>query len=155
MTTKRAKQREFFSIEQANAMLPLVRVIVADLAELTREVTDRRQRISFLLSGRNPNEHDLYREELVQVEGELEKDIRRLHDYREELRALGVESDNRPEGLVDFPALIDGRKVRLCWKLGEGEILYWHDLDEGCSARQLLTADSMAGGANDQTLNSQ
>jgi hypothetical protein len=155
MTTKRVKQREFFSIEQANAMLPLVRVIVADLAELAREVNDRRQRISFLLSGRNPHQHDLYQEELVQVEGELEKDIRRLKDYREELRALGVEPDNSEEGLVDFPAVVDGRKVRLCWKLGEGEILYWHGPGEDCSERQLLTADSMAGGADAQDMSAQ
>lgn len=152
MTHKRAKQREFFSIEEANAMLPLVRAIVADLTELSRDVTDRRRRLSFLLAGRNPNNHDLYQEELVQIEQELEKDTRRLHDYREELRALGVESENGPEGYVDFPAFLDGHKVCLCWKLGEGELLFSHDPDAGCTQRQFLTADSMAGGMPDTAM---
>ena len=146
MTHKHAKRREFFTIEQANAMLPLVRAIVADLTELSRDVNDRRRRLSFLLAGRNPNDHDLYHEELVQIEQEMEKDTRRLHDYREELRALGVDSEKGLEGFVNFPAFLDGRKIHLCWKLGEDEVLFWHDPDGGCSQRQNLTAESVAGG---------
>jgi len=111
MTPKRAGQKKYFSIEEANASLPLVRAIVADLTELARDIDDRRRRLSFLLAGRNPNEHDLYHEELVQVQQDLEKDTRRLHEYREELRVLGVESENGPEGFVDFPAIMDGRKA--------------------------------------------
>ncbi len=113
MTHKHANRREFFSIEEANAMLPLIRAIVADLTELSRDVDDRRRRLSFLLAGRNPNDHDLYHEELIQIEQELGKDTRRLHDYREELRALGVDAENGPEGFVDFPAFSDGRKICL------------------------------------------
>ena len=80
-------------------MLPLVRAIVADLSELARDVAERRRRISFLLAGRNPNDHDVYHEELVQMEQEMEKDTRRLHEYREELRALGIESENGPKDM--------------------------------------------------------
>jgi hypothetical protein len=146
MTHKRAKHRDAFTIEEANAMLPLVRAIVADLTELFRDVNERRRRLSFLLAGRNPNDHDLYHEELVQIEQELEKDTRRLHDFREELRALGVESENGPEGYVDFPSILDGRKVCLCWKLGEPELLFWHDRDANCTQqRHFLTVESIAG----------
>jgi hypothetical protein len=151
MTYKHAKPREFFSIEEANAMLPLVRAIVADLASLSRDVNERRRRLSFLLAGRNPNDHDLYHEELVQVERELEKDTRRLHDFREELRALGVDSEHGPDGFVDFPAFSDGHKISLCWKLGEEELLFWHEPDAGCTKRHFLTADSVAGGMSDTT----
>ena len=146
MDHKHAGQRKYFSIEEANATLPLVRAIVADLTELSQEVSDRRRRLSFLLAGRNPNDHDPYHEELVQVQQEMEKDTRRLHDYREELRALGVESENGLEGFVDFPALLDQRKVCLCWRLGEGEVLHWHQPKAGCTKRQLLTADIIPGG---------
>jgi hypothetical protein len=155
MPNKRAKQHEFFSIEEANAMLPLVRAIIADLMELSRDVTERRRRLSYLLARHNPNQNDLYQEELVQMEQELEKDTRRLHDYREELRALGVESENGPEGYVDFPALLDRRKVYFCWKLDESEVLYWHEVHHNCSRRHILTADSMAGGMTDETLDTQ
>jgi hypothetical protein len=65
MLNKRAKHHEFFSIEEANAMLPLVRAIVADLMELSRDVTERRRRLSYLLARHNPNQNDLHQEELA------------------------------------------------------------------------------------------
>jgi hypothetical protein len=41
-------------------------------------------------------------------------------------------------GLVDFPAMLDGREVYLCWVEGEDEIGFWHDLEEGFAGRQPL-----------------
>jgi hypothetical protein len=152
MNHKHSQHRELLSIEEANAMLPLVRAIVADFAQLSAELIDRRKRLAFLLAGRNPNDHDLYQEELVQIEQELEKDTRRLHDYREELRALGVESENASNGYVHFPAMLDGRKISLCWKLGETEVLFWHDSDIACSKRHFLTVESVMGGISEDTL---
>lgn len=138
-------KRKYFTVEQANGMLPLVRAIVKDLANLSREVIDRRERLSHLLSGRNGQSTDVYREELVQIEEELEKDGHRLREFVEELKRLGVEPKNGPEGLVDFPTLVDGREAYLCWKLGEPEVLFWHELEAGFAGRQSLTADAGAG----------
>lgn len=140
-----AETRKHFTVEQANAMLPLVRAIVKDLADLSRDVIDRRERLAHLLSGRNGQATDVYREELVQIEEELEKDGQRLREYVEELKRLGVEPKNGPEGLVDFPTLVDGREAYLCWKLGEPELLFWHDLEAGFAGRQSLTAEAGAG----------
>ncbi len=137
--------RKYFTLEQANAMLPLVRAIVKDLSELSRDVIDRRERLAHLLAGRNGDSSDIYREELVQIEEELEKDGQRLREYVEELQRLGIEPKNGPEGLVDFPALIDGREVYLCWKLGEPEVLFWHELEAGFAGRQSLTAEAAVG----------
>lgn len=138
------KPRRLFTVEQANAALPLVRAIATDLAQLSREVIERRERLSQLRSGREQKSFGPYSEELSQIEEELEKDTERLQEYVEELRALGVEPKNGPEGLVDFPSFVDGRLVYLCWKLGESEVLHWHDLEAGFSGRQPLTADSVA-----------
>jgi hypothetical protein len=135
---------KLFTVDQANAALPLVRAIASDLAQLSREVIDRRERLAQLRSGREIKSYGPYSEELAQVEEELEKDTHRLQEYVEELRALGVEPKNGPEGLVDFPSFMDGRLVYLCWKLGEPEVLHWHELDTGFSGRQPLTAGSVA-----------
>ncbi|HVA46345.1 MAG TPA: DUF2203 domain-containing protein [Pirellulales bacterium] len=139
------KNRKVFTVEQANTALPLVRAIAADLAQLSRDVIERRERLSFLAGGRERDKRDLYGEELAHVEEELHRDTERLQGYVEELRELGVEPKNGPEGLIDFPAVMDGRPVYLCWKLGEPEVLHWHDLDAGFRGRQPLTADSAAG----------
>lgn len=136
----------FFTVAEANATLPLVKAIASDLARLSRDVTERRERLSMLMGGRDREAHDLYSEELAQIEDELERDGEQLQEYVEELRQLGVEPKNGPEGLVDFPTVIDGRPAYLCWKLGEAEILYWHDLDAGFAGRQSLAAASLADG---------
>jgi len=135
-----------FTPEQANAALPLVRAIVSDLVQLSREVTDRRGRIDFLLSNRDHDENDPYWQELAAVQASLEEDARQLRGYVEELRELGIEPKSAVDGIVDFPAVIDGRRVYLCWKLGEPEVLYWHELDAGFRGRQPLTADAGAQG---------
>ena len=53
--------RKFFTVEQVNAMLPLVRAIVNDLANFSRDVIERRERLSHLLSGRSQRPADPYR----------------------------------------------------------------------------------------------
>jgi hypothetical protein len=140
------KPARLFSIDQANAMLPLVRAITSDLARLAKDVVERRHRLALLTSGRDLKPGDPYSDELTQMEAELERDASRLQDYVEELRELGVEPKGAVEGLVDFPCLLDGRLVLLCWRLGEPEVLYWHDLDSGFAGRQPLTAGSVSGG---------
>jgi hypothetical protein len=134
----RTSPRRLFSVEEANATLPLVRAIVSDLAALSREIIERRQRLSSLSGGPEPPRHDPFREELSQIEEEVVKDGQRLREYVAELRALGAEPTNGVEGLVEFPAMIDGRKVFLSWKLGEPRISYWHEHDGGHRNRRLL-----------------
>jgi hypothetical protein len=131
---------KLFTVEQANAVLPLVRAITADLVELSREVMERRERLALLTGGRNAAAKDPYSEELAQIEEELEKDSMQLQAYVDELRELGVEPKSGPEGLVDFPSLMDGRIVFLCWKFGEPEVTYWHELEAGFAGRQSLVA---------------
>lgn len=151
MSSESDEPKKLFTVEQANGCLPLVRAIVKDLAELSRDVIERRQRLTHLLAGRQrTSAEDFYSSELAQIEEELEKDNLRLQEYVEELRALGVEPKNGPEGLVDFPAMLDGRLVYLCWKLGEPEVMYWHDLDAGFRGRQALTAGTLADGTLDK-----
>lgn len=137
------KPAHLFTIEQANAMLPLVRAITSDLASLATDVVDRRHRLALLTSGRDLKSGDPYSDELAQMEADLERDATRLQEYVEELRHLGVEPKGAVEGLVDFPCMLDGRIVLLCWKLGEPEVLFYHDLESGFAGRQPLTADAV------------
>lgn len=145
MAQEEYKPAKIFTIEQANACLPLVRSIVSDMVGLAREMIERRQRLDQLTSGRDTSKADLYSEELVQIEEELEKDTERLLGYAEELRELGVEPKGAAEGLVDFPHQLDGRLVYLCWKFNEPEILFWHDLEAGFAGRRPLMAGACEG----------
>lgn len=146
------RPRRLFTVEQANAALPLVRAIAQDLANLSSEVIERRQRIAHLRGGRNIDSSDPYSSELSQIEEELERDAERLEGYVEELRELGVEPKYGPEGLVDFPSFMDGRVVFLCWKIGEPEITCWHEIDAGFRGRQPLVAGSAVSSGDDAGL---
>ena len=139
MTSQAPERPKLFTIEQANAMLPLVQAIVADLVKLARDVAERRQRLTMLMGDRSGPTMDPYREELEQVQQELEKDAERLREYVRELEELGVETKDPLVGLVDFPCVIQGELVYLCWQLGEPRIEYWHALDAGFAGRQPLT----------------
>jgi hypothetical protein len=143
-----------FTVEEANARLPLVRAITRDLVQLARDVSERRQRLMELTSGRRLAEGDPYDDELAQTQTDLEKDADRLREYGDELRRLGVEPKSATEGLVDFPSLMDGRVVYLCWKIGEPEVAFWHELDAGFAGRQPLVAEmtctSEAGGPSEE-----
>jgi hypothetical protein len=114
----------------------LVKAIVSDLSDLSRDVIERRQRLDMLSFGRDVSASDPYTEELAQMERELDNDDERLTELVAELRELGVEPKNPTMGLVDFPCDLDGRIVLLCWKLGEDRVEFWHELDAGFNGRQ-------------------
>jgi len=139
MVRRRAEPRTRFTVEEANASLPLVRAIVRDLVAIAGDVDGRRRRLTLLMEGREFEPSDPYDAELVHMAKQLEKDSRQVQTYVQELRDLGVEPTSGIEGIVDFPAVVDGREIRLCWKLGEPEVRYWHELDAGFRGRQPLT----------------
>lgn len=141
--------KKVFTVEQVNAMLPLVGAIASDLAKLSREVIERRQRLAHITTDRELSTGNPYDDELALVESELERDTQRLREYVRELCELGVEPKGAEEGLVDFPCMVDGRLVYLCWKVGEPEVLYWHELNAGFAGRQPLTVGAVVADAAD------
>ena len=141
-----AQRKLIFTPEEANLRLPLVQVIVRDIVELYQNLHDRRERISEIkrLPGASARDEDsVYSEELLQAELDIENDTEQLEAYINELRELGVELEDPALGVVNFPALRDGKEVYLCWKSGEEDVSFWHTLDEGFSDRQLLFEESL------------
>ncbi len=131
------KKRKYFTVEEANKALPLVRMILGDIVRQSRVVEDLQQRLSIVSRERRRPSNDLYTEELAQSQAELEAEDAKLRSYIDELKRLGVEFKG-PDGLCDFYSIMDGREVFLCWRLGEPEVSYWHDLDAGFVGRQPL-----------------
>jgi hypothetical protein len=151
MAEKTRNRRRFFTVEEANARLPLVRAIVSDMTSLARDVLDRRQRLAVLLEGRKASSGDAYTDELRSMQKMLEQDSVRLEEYAQELKDLGVEAKGAVEGLVDFPAIMEGREVCLCWRLGEPEVLYWHEVEAGYAGRQPLVISAGMAEGSDQS----
>lgn len=131
------KKRKYYTVEEANKALPLVRMIVSDIVRQDRIVEDLHQRLSMLTKERRRPSNDVYAEEIAQFQAELEAENAKLGSYVEELIKLGVELKGS-DGLCDFYCMMDGREVFLCWRLGEPEVSFWHDLDSGFAGRKPL-----------------
>lgn len=137
--------RRLFTIEEANQRLPLVSAIVQDIVSLYKEVLDRRERLTRVRGLRgDQTPGPLYADELEQVETELQREEDKLAGYVRELHELGVEFKDPVKGLVDFPGMLNGRVVYFCWKHGESEVQFWHELDAGFDGRQSLLAESIS-----------
>ena len=67
--------------------------------------------------------------------------LERIEEFLGEIEQAGCVIKDLEEGLVDFPYLIEDRKVFLCWKLGEERVLYWHGTDEGFAGRKALDSE--------------
>ncbi|MCW5550648.1 MAG: DUF2203 domain-containing protein [Verrucomicrobiae bacterium] len=119
-----------YTREEAQALLPQVRQWLQQLNHLRRELERFDKRLSGLM---NPG-HD--------VGGELVNNwIRALADTQQvlgEFQSRQIFIKDLERGLLDFPAIIGGREVFLCWEQDEENIEHWHDLDAGYGGRELL-----------------
>jgi hypothetical protein len=138
------RDKKYFTAEQANRALPLVRAIVSDVAALAAELRGLQERLA---KSQQPRRKDglegAYAEEWQHAQHQLQQGAARMEEYLDELRELGVELKGW-DGLVDFPCWMDDREVYLCWKLGEPEVAHWHEIDAGFAGRQKLLATAAA-----------
>jgi hypothetical protein len=127
---------KLYSVAEANALLPeitdLLRALqqqVAALAEIETELKEHRKLIQ---SNGHGAETDGLGAQAHKLQERVRTGLERLHDLDIELKDLQM-------GLIDFYHEREGRLGYLCWRLGEPEVLFWHDLDTGFAGRQLLT----------------
>ena len=133
---RKKSRKKYFTIEEASATLPLLRSILRDVTELATELRERHQRLIGLQAGGALDR--AHEEEVQTLLADFERSQDRMREYEDELRKLGVELKDHMTGLIDFPSWMEGREVYLCWRLGEGEITHWHELDAGFAGRQKL-----------------
>jgi hypothetical protein len=72
---------------------------------------------------------------------ERDKTVQRIKDVVAEIDATGVQVKDLDMGLLDFPCVVDGKTILLCWKMGEEKITHWHDLEEGYAGRKPIDAN--------------
>ena len=65
-----------------------------------------------------------------------------MHENLQSIQDMGVIVKDLEMGLCDFPYLLNGRVVYLCWRLGEDKIGWWHEITTGFSSRQAIPKDA-------------
>ena len=141
-----------YTVEQANRTLPLVRRIVEDVVREHRRWQEKILELELVAStaaraasaaGNAGAERPAAAppdERVAAIERDAMAIARDIDAFERELEELGIVLKDRLLGLIDFPGELDGRRVWLCWRLGEPAVQYWHDLDAGYAGRQPLPA---------------
>ncbi len=124
-----ASRRKYFTVEQANRSLVLLKRVVADVILGYRELYDLQEALDVAQVGNRDRQANFYNDRLHGV-------VTCLQTCLDELSEVGVEIRDWSLGVVDFPAVAGGREVCLCWQFGEPRVMYWHEMDEGDSGRK-------------------
>jgi hypothetical protein len=118
--------RRHWTREQANELLPVVEATVRRLRDTHRSLVARGVTIDDVESGGAWPGREHARESVAMALG------------FERLERLDIVVRDLERGLVDFPALMDGHEVYLCWLLDEPTITHWHAIESGFAGRRPL-----------------
>jgi hypothetical protein len=119
-----------YTVEEANAALPWVLERIERLRSARVRLTDEEVREALsdaapTNGGGEPGTH-------------VSEAFLDMRSALMELQATEIVLRDLDRGLIDFPAIRDGREVYLCWEEGEDEVAFWHDLDSGYGGRRPL-----------------
>jgi hypothetical protein len=130
-----AEIRKFYTVEEANRLLPELVAILQDMQAAKTQIIARRDELEQLEQLAAQNGHAKHAEQLT---SELDELVRLLNDHLERLTSADIELRDLDDGLLDFPSLRGARMIWLCWKQGESDVAYWHELNNGFASRQRL-----------------
>jgi len=129
--------KKVFSLNEANKTLPLVSRIIQDVVRTHQELTKRGERARKLRQEKRTAQATAQATVQAAEEEARAQDLGyEIESYFEELEKIGCSCKDPVLGLVDFPACVGDQIILLCWKLGEPQILYYHDLKSGFARRK-------------------
>jgi hypothetical protein len=126
----------YFSLAEANATLPLVRRIVADITVVYPAWRELVAEYELVAAQSRPEWGES--PEQIRLRTAIEARARDIAGYLAELEQIGCVFKGFDQGLVDFYGKLDGRDIFWCWKVGEVKIEYWHEIDAGFAGRQAI-----------------
>ena len=121
----------YYTLEEANAALVTLRPLVGEILEIRQAILDVQPELEPVLQKIAGNGGG-------RVASQVVRQFERLQEIMQLIQESGVELKDLNTGLLDFLARREGRDIYLCWRYGEAEISYWHDLDAGFAGRQPL-----------------
>jgi hypothetical protein len=121
----------YFTLDEANTAVITLRPLVAEMLDIRQAILDVQPELEPVLQKAAGNGGG-------KIASQVARQFERLQEIMELIAASGAELKDINSGLLDFRSQREGREVYLCWRYGEGEIRFWHDLDAGFAGRQPL-----------------
>lgn len=128
----------YFTLEEANGLLEWLRGQLQGIAATREELARLQPQMESLLRAARTNGHGETDARLGATRRAIDSAAERMARAAQEVQDRGILLRDAQRGLVDFPALREGREIFLCWLLGEGDVAYWHETDAGFAGRQPL-----------------
>jgi len=126
---------KLFTINEANALLPIVRPLIEKLLDTIRRLRVKSEMV-IRAEQIDPETPNLMGR--LQQNEEIAGLIKQINDSVNEIQQPGCVCKGVEQGLLDFPCLLGKEIVFLCWQYGEAEVVYWHRIEDGFAGRRPL-----------------
>ncbi|MBI3616271.1 MAG: DUF2203 domain-containing protein [Candidatus Omnitrophica bacterium] len=135
------KGPRLFTVEEANRLIPQVQQILRKLQMIQEQIKRSEEEkaieeLSWLREDGTVSPRAKI--QIARLEKLLEARAKEFEQDLERLNKLGGQLKSLEEGLVDFLGEREGQLICLCWKDGEDQIRFWHDMESGVAGRQPL-----------------
>ncbi len=124
-------EKRFFTVEEARQLLPSLKELMGQVMVISHRLEKYRDVVQELADSASSNTGGPEGTAYLDIVISLQSCLTQLQETGCVLRSL-------QDGLIDFPHLKEGREIYLCWKYGEEDIRFWHELDEGFAGRTPL-----------------
>ncbi len=122
--------QKHYTREEARALLPQIRQWLTQAGQLRGELEKQDERLGKMMaSGRDLG---------GPVVNSWVKTLAKIKEVLLEFHRREIQLKDLDRGLMDFPAMIGGKEVFLCWEQEEEDIEFWHDLEAGYAGRERL-----------------
>jgi hypothetical protein len=121
----------YFTLQQANEALASIRPLMEEVQSIRQEILKYQPEIWSVMEKSAGNGGNPTLSRMVKTFDRLDELIHKVQDAGALIKDINI-------GLLDFPALRNGREVYLCWKYGEGDIEFWHEIEDGFAGRQTI-----------------
>ncbi|MDQ3553294.1 MAG: DUF2203 domain-containing protein [Chloroflexota bacterium] len=126
----------YYALDAANARLDELRPLLERLRQDRDAVAEAQRDLTRFRESNGSEDHAL---ELQDRQARIRELVRRMQQTVARIDSWGITLRDITTGLIDFPALAAGRPIWLCWRLGEDDIAWWHEINDGFGGRRALT----------------
>jgi len=123
---------QYFTLQQANEALKIIRPLMDEVQAIRSKILELQPEAWTAIEKSIGNGGNITLSRMIRDFEKLDALVHRILDTGVLIKDINI-------GLLDFSALKDGREVYLCWQYGEGEIAFWHEVDEGYAGRQPIS----------------
>ena len=121
----------YFTLQEANETLDIIRPLMDEVQKIRQTILRNQPEAWPAIEKSAGNGGNRALSNMVQDFEKLDAFVHQIQDMDVLIKDINL-------GLLDFPALRDGREVYLSWQYGEGEIAFWHEVEEGFAGRQSI-----------------